>query len=85
MKKTFISAALVVAIGVGGYMGFHANSSSSDQLSDIMLANVEAIASSEDPFISLCNSNCNDYIGETCVLITNYGFEIKCHDMVRKY
>ena len=85
MKKAIISAALVAAIGAGVYMGFRANNSQSDQLSDIMLANVEAIASSEDPYFSLCNSNCNDYRGETCVLITNYGFEIKCHDMVRKY
>lgn len=54
MKKAIISAALVAAIGAGGYMGFRANSSQSNQLSDVMLANIEALAEDES-----AGSNCH--------------------------
>lgn len=85
MKKTIISAALAAAIGAGGYLGIRVNSTSNEQLSDIMLANIEAIASGEDHFFSICNEYCIDSPGDVCVLLTNFDFTIDCYEMYRKY
>jgi len=47
MRKTILSAALITAVATGSYLGFNATSTNSEQLSDIMLDNIEALAGNE--------------------------------------
>ena len=66
MKTKFIKSVFVVAIVmVAGINVF--NAQKSVQLSDIALANVEALASDE----SVENIKCNQAIDATCILFNN--------------
>ena len=50
-------------------------------LSDIQLANIEALASGEDPYINACNIYCVYDVQSVCVLFTNKGYTINCYSM----
>lgn len=55
------------------------------KMTDLLLANVEALALTETNPVSFCNTYCKSKIGFYCVLETNYGFSICCHDMIPNY
>ena len=48
MKKFFISASIAAALGAGSFAGFRALNPAERQLSDIELANIEALAEDEN-------------------------------------
>lgn len=48
MKQKIISLLAISTITAGGYLGYHAHLSSGDQLSDLMKANIEALARDEN-------------------------------------
>ena len=41
---------------------------------------VESLTDLENPMWE-CDENCEDYDGETCDIVSVYGFPITCHDM----
>ena len=41
---------------------------------------VESLTDLENPTWE-CDENCEDYKGETCDIVSVYGFPITCHDM----
>ncbi len=47
MKKIIFSAAIAAAITTAGYLGLRTGNSNSEQISDIMMANIEALADGE--------------------------------------
>ena len=47
MKSKIISLAAIAVITAGGYLGYRAQLSNGDQLSDLMKANIEALARDE--------------------------------------
>ena len=55
MKRILFSVAIAAALGAGSFAGFRALNPAERQLSDIELANIEALAEDE-----------NDFEGETC-------------------
>ncbi len=83
MKKLIFHAALATAIGTAIYLGFRANSSPKEQLSDVMLANIEALAVTEHPdYKNLCNTHCWNKSGYVCYLNLSTGATLYCDEMV---
>ncbi|MCI5664254.1 MAG: NVEALA domain-containing protein [Mediterranea sp.] len=78
MKKGFCFFALMGLLGVVCY--YLANNNDR-KLSDIQLANIEALASGEDPYINACNTYCVYDVQSVCVLFTNKGYTINCYSM----
>ena len=81
MKRKFI-----YGIAVGAFSGIAAwnvcfGFKTDKFMSSTMLANVEALAGSENPVGDLCDTFCYDKEEHICVLKTNYGFNINCDEM----
>ena len=75
-SKIFIVLALFLSLVVS----LCVRSNEMDTMENLFKANIEALASIEDP-IALCDRYCYDRIGYVCVLTTIYGFDINCIDM----
>lgn len=62
MKRTLKIALLLTVIMFGGY-NFYQSNAETVETSDVVLANVEALAAGEDAVVS-CSASCNDGIGK---------------------
>lgn len=82
MKKIFLSALVAVA-AVSGAVGYQTYQSNESTLSELGMANVDALTESEitDPRTS-CETYCRTKAGYICVLYTNYGYTINCDECV---
>lgn len=54
------------------------------QISSIYFANIEALSSSENIYIQLCNDLCVDSPKDVCSHTTAAGYSINCIDMNKK-
>ncbi len=76
MKTKKIKAALLaVVVAVAGYGAYEAQCEEM-QLSETMLANVEALADDENEVIITCSRSCSDGIGKCYQVYDEYG---NCH------
>lgn len=82
MKKILLATIVAIA-AISGIIGY-SNETTNQKLNALALANVEALSSGEgQDLVGSCNLWCRDFAGQTCTLMTNYGFPINCHDMTR--
>ena len=72
MKRILFSAAIAAALGAGSFAGFRALNPAERQLSDIELANVEALA--EDYEIGSPGTNWKEY-EITCEITSSSGWD----------
>lgn len=80
-KKFFVTAAIAALMGVAGYLR-HANATPADGLSDLELANAEALALDPEQHMGFCDTYCSYRYGYICVLTTNHGYNVNCDNMV---
>ena len=77
-KKLFGSIAI---LSIAAMTAFNVNVNSKEKgLSDVSLANVEALASNERPTTEDCKEWCKTNYDWDCILVTNFGNEWKCEN-----
>ncbi|MCM1331932.1 MAG: NVEALA domain-containing protein [Bacteroides sp.] len=82
MKKRTILCSIAAVAAVSGIIGY-ANRYQSPQLSELGLANMEALSGLGDEVIETCNDVCEDYKDESCS--ADYGgIPVTCHQMRTK-
>ena len=80
MKRKILCG--IVALAVAGVATWNVNyNSQKNEMSDIMLANIEALAESEFDPIASCNLWCKYDPEYICILYTNVGINIYCYGM----
>ncbi|WP_286151350.1 MULTISPECIES: NVEALA domain-containing protein [Bacteroidales] len=82
MKKV-VFATLVAIAGISGIYAYQTQPNSSD-VNMLMLANLEALTSGEDIYMSFCKDMCRDRENEVCSHTTATGVSINCWGMERK-
>lgn len=80
MKKFVLLVIAIVAIAGFAHKVCH-STSASRELTDIGLANVEALADGE-AIMQKCDTYCKYRSGYICWLQTNQGYKINCDEMV---
>ena len=80
MNKKLLRVALLVAVVAVAGLGVHKAQAKKPVLSDIMLANVEALSSSENHDQGFCSQKCNDGIGR-CWLRSSGGYCVMTGDL----
>ncbi len=82
-KKSFLTVAVLAVIALAGSHLGSIESNRNEGLSEVQIANVEALAASEHPnYINLCNKHCWNRSGYVCYLQLNTGATVYCDEMV---
>ena len=79
MKKRTILCSIAAVAAVSGIIGY-ANRYQSPQLSELGLANMEALSGLGDDVIEKCDDAC-DYCSESMCPTSFGGIPVTCHDM----